>query len=224
MTRLVMLTLMLACTPVAYGQAPPAPLTKPPAEAKPTDPKPGDAKPGEPKPAELVLEDQFGRKQDLASLRGDVVVLIYGDRRATDACKELGEKLHVLFHPTAAGQPAGKARTAPVVALPGVAPGARSPDVFIVPVAATGTVPTLIRDLIRTQIKKAAPDTPVWLDFDGKMEKAYGLRAGQPNVVVFDGHALLRLKVAGAPDKAALEKLLQTVQNLRAEAAGIAVK
>ena len=55
------------------------------------------------KPVELNLEDQFGRKQDIAALRGAVAVLVYGDRRATDACRELGERLHVAFHPTRCG-------------------------------------------------------------------------------------------------------------------------
>ena len=174
------------------------------------------------KPVELGLEDQFGRKQDIAALRGAVVVLVYGDRRATDACRELGERLHVTFHPTAAGQSPGKARTAPVAPLQGVAAGKVSPDVFVVPVAAVGGVPAVVREFVRSQVKKAAPETPVWLDFGGTMEKGYGLRAGEPNLVVFDGEGRLRLKVAGAPDEAANAKLLQVVQNLRAEAAGIA--
>ena len=174
------------------------------------------------KPVELGLEDQFGRKQDIAALRGAVVVLVYGDRRATDACRELGERLHVTFHPSAAGQPAGKARTAPVAPLEGVAAGKVSPDVFVVPVAAAGNVPAVVREFVRVQVKKAAPETPVWLDFEGTMEKTYGLRPGEANLVVFDGEGRLRLKIAGSPDAAANAKLLQTVQNLRAEAAGIA--
>ncbi len=167
------------------------------------------------KPVELALEDQFGKRQDLAGHRGAVVVLVYGDRAGTDACRELGEKLHVLFHPTAAGQPPAKARTAPVVPLPGAA---KSPDVVVVPVAVPGNVPAVVRDLLRTQIKLASPDVPVWLDFTGAMEKEFGLRAGQTNLAVFDAQGRLRLKVNGTADKATLEKLLQTLQDLRAEA------
>lgn len=207
--KTTLLTLVLAGA-VAGGAA----AQQPAAEAKPADPKVD----------KLALEDQFGRKQDLATFRGDVVVLVYGDRRANEACREFGEKLHVLFHPTAAGLPAAKARTAPVAPLAGVAAGSRSPDVFIVPVAAAGKVPGVVKDLIRSQVKSACPDVPVWLDFAGTMEQNYGLRAGQPNVVVFDAAGRVRLKIAGTPDQAANEKLLQTVQNLRAEAAGLAGK
>jgi hypothetical protein len=175
----------------------------------------------EAKPVELVLEDQFERRQDLAAYRGEVVVLVYGDRRGTDACREFGEKLHVLFHPTAAGRAPAEARRAPVAALQGVAAGKRSPDVVVVPVAAAGSVPGVIKDLIRTQVAKASPEVPVWLDFTGVMEKEFGLRGGQPNVVVFDAGGRLRLKVNGTPDQPTLDKLIQTIQNLRAEAVGL---
>jgi hypothetical protein len=183
--------------------------------------RPADPKPATPRPADLVLEDQFGRKQDIAGYRGEVILLVYGDRTGTDACRELGEKLHVLFHPSAAGQSPAKARGAAVVPLPGVAPGKRSPDVVILPVAVAGQVPGVVRDLIRTQMRVASPDVPVWLDFIGVMEKDYGLRAGQPNLALFDATGRLRLKVNGTPDEPTTNKLLQSIQDLRAEAAGL---
>jgi hypothetical protein len=173
------------------------------------------------KPIELVLEDQFSRRQELATYKGEVVVMVYGDRRATDACRDFGEKLHVLFHPTAAGQTPAKARTAPVAPLAGVPMGQRSPDVVVIPVATVGDVPGVVKDLIKSQIKKASPDVPVWMDFTGAMTKQFTLRESEPNIVVFDHAARLRLKINGHPDKAGMEKLLQTIQNLRAEAAGL---
>ena len=200
----------LALGGVACSQTPPATPAAPATQA------------AEAKPVELVVEDQFARRQDLAAHRGDVVVLVYGDRKGTDSCKELGEKLHVVFHPTAAGQPPEKARKCPVVALEGVPAGQRSPDALVLPVAVTGSIPSVVRDLIRSQVKKASPEVPVWLDFTGVMEKQFGLRAGEPNIVVFDAAGRLRLKVNGTPDQATTDKLLQTVQNLRAEAAGLA--
>ena len=173
------------------------------------------------KPVELTLEDQFARPQSLAAVRGDVVLLVYGDRKATDACRELGEKLHVTFHPSAVGQTAVKARTAPVAPLEGVPAGKRSPDVVVLPVACVGKVPSPVQALLRSQMRGAMPDVPVWLDFQGAMEEKFTLRAGEPNLVLFDAQSRLRLKVNGTPDKAAMDKLLQTAQNLRAEAAGL---
>src|SRR4030095_1173096 len=118
-----------------------------------------------PKPVELVLEDQFERKADLTDLRGNVVILVYGDRKGTDACRTLGEQLHVAWHPSAKDQPPAKAQQAPVVPLPDLKPGQVSPNVLVIPVACCGKVPSGIRGVIRGQIAKGAPDTVVWLDF-----------------------------------------------------------
>lgn len=177
--------------------------------------------PGAGKPVPLKFEDQFERENALADLRGRVVILVYGDRKGTEASRELGEKLHVLFHPTAAGQPPAKARVAPVAPLAGVPAGKPSPDVVIQAVACTGKVPSPVRALIRTGLKRDAADTPVWLDFGTVMADTFGLRDGEPNLVLFDAHGRLRLKVNGTPDRATFDKLLQTAQNLRAEAAGL---
>lgn len=174
-----------------------------------------------PKPVDLTFEDQFEKPSGLAQTRGKVTILVYGDRRGIDDSRALGEKLHVLFHPTAAGQTPAKARLAPVVALQGVPAGQASPDVCVVPVACVGSVPGPIKSLIRTSLKKDAADVPVWLDFGTVMADNFGLRDGQPNVVIFDAKGYLRLKINGAPDKATFEKLLQVAQNLRAEAAGL---
>ncbi|OWK45695.1 hypothetical protein FRUB_02026 [Fimbriiglobus ruber] len=172
-------------------------------------------------PVELVMEDQFGRRQDIAAYKGDVLILVYGDRKGTDASREFGESLHILFHPTAAGQTPAKARGAAVAPLQGVPVGQRSPDAVVIPVAVAGNVPTVIKDLIRVQIKKASPELPIWLDFTGVMEKDFGLRPGQANLAVFDATGRLRMRINGTPDKKAVDQLLQKIQDLRAEAAGL---
>mgnify|MGYP005846949125 CR=1 FL=1 len=167
---------------------------------------------------ELTLEDQFGREQKLSALQGRVVVLVYGDRKGTDLCREFGEQLHILFHPTAKGKSPAEARRAPVAPLPGLPGNQSSPDVLVVPVACAGNVPTVVQDFIRASIKKAAPEVVVLLDFAGAMEQRFGLRAGEPNLVVFDTLGRLRYRINGMPDSAVSQKLVQTIQNLRAEA------
>lgn len=169
-------------------------------------------------PVALALEDQFDRRADVADLRGAVVVLVYGDRKGTDACRALGEQLHVAWHPTAKDQPPAKAQQAPVVPLPDLKPGQVSPNVLVIPVACCGKVPTAIRGVIRGQIAKGAPDTVVWLDFAETMKSQFGLTAGEPNVVVLDAAGRLRLKINGTPDAAATDKLMRYVQALRQEA------
>jgi len=173
------------------------------------------------KPVELSLEDQFERKHSLADHRGKVVILVFGDRKGTDSSRELGSKLHVLFHPTAEGQSPDKAHKAPVAALPGVPAGVPSPEVAVIPVAVAGKVPDLVKGLIRSSLKKDAADLPVWLDFGTAMTDQFGIKEGEPNLAVIDSKGRMRLKLNGMPDKAAFEKVLQTTQNLRAEAAGL---
>lgn len=176
------------------------------------------AQPPAPQPVTLAMENQFDQKVDLADYRGSVVILVYGDRKGTDACRKLGEELHVTWHPDAAGQVPAKAQAASVIALAGLQQGQNSPDVRVIPVACCGKVPGPIRGAIRTQIAKGSPDVPVWLDFADAMKTSFTLTAGEPNVVVFDAAGRLRMKINGTPDRAALERLTKSVQNLRAEA------
>jgi hypothetical protein len=169
------------------------------------------------KPAPLVLEDQFDRKADLAELRGSVVVIVYGDRKATDAYRTLGESLFVHWHPDAKGQPPRQAQAAAVTPLENLKPGQASPNVLVIPVATCGKVPGPIRSVIRTQIAKALPDTVVWLDFADTMKTMFGQAEGKPNVAVFDAEGRVRLKVHGTPDATATDNLVKTVQGLRYE-------
>jgi hypothetical protein len=174
--------------------------------------------PAKPKPTELVLEDQFDRKADLAELRGQVVILIYGDRKANELCKTVGESLHLCWHPSAKGQPAAKAQAAPVVPLDNLKPGQLSPNVVVVPVACCGKVPGPIRGAIRGQIAKAVPDSVVWLDFGDTLKGMYGQTASEPNLVVFDTVGRMRMNLNGTPDQAAMDKVTSLVQDLRYEA------
>jgi hypothetical protein len=171
-----------------------------------------------PKPTELTFDDQFDRPAKLADLRGAVVILVYGDRKSNELCKTVGESLHVCWHPTAKGQPAAKAQSAPVVPLDGVKRGQPSPNVVVVPVACCGRVPGAIQKPIRSQIAKAVPDSVVWLDFSDTLKGMYGQTAGEPNLVIFDATGRMRMKVNGTPDQAAMDKVTSLVQELRHEA------
>jgi hypothetical protein len=203
-TRLLLAAVTLSAVGSALGQQPGG--VRPAAAALPA------------KPADLRFEDQFGREGKLSDLRGRVVVLVYGDREGTDACRAYGEQLHVLFHPSAKGQPPEKARAAPVVPLAGAA--GPSPDVVVVPVACA-KVPSLVQGMIQAGVAKASPAVTVWLDFNGTMESGYGLKEGEPNVVLFDAAGKSRLKINGTPSEAKGKELVQAIQNLRAEAAGL---
>lgn len=179
----------------------------------------GSAQPVPAKDVALAMEDQFDRKTDLADLRGNVVLLVYGDRKGTDACRTLGEQLHICWHPTAKGQTPEKARTAPVVPLDGLKPGQASPNVVVVPVACCGKVPAAIRPTINKQIAKASPDVVVWMDYADAMKTAFGLTPGETNVAVIDAAGRVRAKYNGTIDQTNMDGLVKTVQTLRTEAA-----
>lgn len=172
-----------------------------------------------PKAVELVLEDQFERKADLADLRGNVVILVFGDRKATDACRTLGEQLHVCWHPTAKGVAPAKAQREPVLPLAGLKPGQVAPNVIVVPVACCGKVPAAVRSSIRSGVAKGSPDVVVWLDFADMMKGQFGLTAGETNVAVIDAAGAVRLKYNGIIDQTKMDNLVKIVQDLRREAA-----
>jgi hypothetical protein len=172
-----------------------------------------------PPPAELRFEDQFENKPQLADLRGKVAVLVYADRRGVDAGREFGERLHLAFHPTAKGLPPGKGRQEPTAPPDGQRPGTTAPGVAVVPVACVGKVPELVRKLLRAQVKAAAPEVPVWLDFEGEVVRRFGITGGQVNVAVFDAAGVYRYGFTGTPDAAKQQELLRAIQALRLEAA-----
>jgi hypothetical protein len=174
--------------------------------------------PAKPVVPAIVMEDQFGRAHDVAEHRGDIVVLIYGDRASAAANKALGERAHVAFHPSAQGQPPAQARRAPVRPVPGQPADVRAPDVLAVPVACIGNVPGLVRKIIRGQVRSASPDVPVWLDFGDVLKKGFGMKAGVPNVVVLDAAGRFRYSAAGPFTSETVERLLGTIEALRREA------
>ncbi len=173
----------------------------------------------EPPRAKLVLEDQFERKQDIAQFRGNVLVILYGDKNGMTASKPLGEKLHVHYHPMARGLSPKEASKAPVTPLQGLAEGQRSPDVRVLPVACIGKVPDVVKTVIRGRIKKEAGDTLVLLDFETKMKDQFGMKEGQANIVVIDAQGRVRMKIAGDVDDPTYARLIQAVDYLRKEAA-----
>ncbi len=165
----------------------------------------------------LMFEDQFGQRHETAALRGDVLVLLFGDKASAEANKQLGELLHVQFHPTARGLPPKEARKAPVTPLPGVASSVHSPEVRVVAVACIGQVPAMVRPLIRMGFRSGSPDVPVWLDFSDQMKKSFGFTAGVTNLVVLDRGGRIRANRVGSLDTAHFAELVALIERLRGE-------
>lgn len=178
-----------------------------------------DAEPAEQTGAAWELIDQFNQRHRLENHAGEILLLVYGDRKATKPCRELGEAMHVEYHPTAAHLPPAEGHLAPVKPLAGQAASAPAPNVRVVPIACTGKVPPLVRPVIIKQFRKACPDVPVWLDFTNAMKDQFGIQPGEPNVVLFDGEGQLRWQKSGTLTVAEREELSQQIDELRIEAA-----
>jgi hypothetical protein len=169
----------------------------------------------------VAMSDQFEKHHDVAEHRGDVVVLIYGDRKSAEANRLLGEQIHVHFHPAAKGQSAAQARQAPVRPIDDLPAGTRAPDVLAVPVACVGKVPALVQRVIRGQVRGGSPDVAVWLDFQDAMKGQFAFQAGVPNVVVLDPQGRFRYAAGGQPTPAGTGHLLEVIEALRREAVGL---
>lgn len=163
----------------------------------------------------ILLEDQFRNRRGTAELRGDVVVLVYAERRGAEAANTLGRRLHVRFHPTAESAPPAEWTRQPVVGLPGWPADARVPDVHVVPVACVAEVPRPLHGLVRMRIRQESPHIPVWLDFDDSLRKQFGIVPGEPNITLIDTEGRPQGVSGGRLDDAAFESLVAAIDQLR---------
>lgn len=166
----------------------------------------------------FVMEDQFKHRHETGALRGDVVVLVYAERKGGEAAQDLGRRLHLHFHPTAATASATEWLRQPVVGLAGWPAGVRTPDVHVVAVASLPEIPKALHPVARAQLRKDSPIVPVWLDFEGRLEHAYGIVKGAPNVVIVNTRGEVHAVRSGHVDELSMRDLVSTIDALRLQA------
>jgi len=166
-------------------------------------------------PVAFVFEDQFKNRHETARFRGDVVVLVYAERHGAEAAVDLGRRLHLRFHPSAATAPPEQWAEQPVVVPAGWPAGARVPDVHVVPVACVPEVPKPLQVVARSRLRKESPNLSVWLDFDDDLRRAFGMVDGAPNTAVVDTAGVPRGVVPGVPDERRFEELVAFIDGLR---------
>jgi len=171
--------------------------------------------PAAPVPAAIAMEDQFRNRRDTAVLRGDVVVLVYAERRGAPAALELGRTLHVHFHPTAATAPPAERSRQPVRGLPGWPADARVPDVHVIPIACLPEIPKAFHAVARARFRQDSEFVPVWLDFADTMRSRFGIVPGGPNVVVLDTEGRVRDTRAGALGGDDFRRFVEFIDGLR---------
>ena len=165
----------------------------------------------------VVMEDQFRNRRETGTLHGDVVVLVYAERKGGEAALELGRRLHVLFHPTAENASETEWSRQPVTGLRGWPANVRVPDVHVVPVASLPEVPKPLAHVARARFRTDSPHVPVWLDFQGVLEQLYGIVPGGPNVVVLDTAGRTHSVRSGHLDELEFKELAAEIDQIRTQ-------
>jgi len=163
----------------------------------------------------IAMEDQFKDRHETGTMRGDVVVLVYAERKGGEAAQDLGRRLHVHFHPTAATASATEWLRQPALGIAGWPTGIRTPDVHVIAVASLPEIPKALQPVARAQLRKDSPFVPVWLDFEGRLEHAYGIVPGAPNVVIVNTRGEVHAVLSGHVDELRMRELVATIDDLR---------
>jgi hypothetical protein len=154
-------------------------------------------------PAQLpaaVFRDQEGRVLDLASLRGRVAVIVYGDRRAVERHVAWGRRLDADLRVRGVYR-----ADEPMAARP----------IQILAVAQMGRIPGPFREMLRTLIRPhVEAGYSLWLDWDNVLSSAFGERNGDSTVVVVDREGAVRRVVAGPPEGAPLRDVSEVLRTL----------
>ncbi len=163
----------------------------------------------------IALEDQFRTRRETGALLGDVVVLVFAERKGAEAAHDLGRKLHIRFHPTAATASDAEWTNQPVTGLPGWPAEVRVPNVHAIPVACLAEVPKPMHAVVRARIRKESPQLPVWLDFGDTMDQQFGLVKGVPSVAILDTRGRVYGVQVGPFDDRIVEELAATIDQVR---------
>ncbi|MBM4010992.1 MAG: hypothetical protein FJ286_06375 [Planctomycetes bacterium] len=166
----------------------------------------------------IALEDQFKNRHETLRYGGDVVVLVFAERKGAEAALELGRRLHVRFHPTATAAPATEWSRQPVVGPVGWPTGIAPPDVHVIPIACLPEVPKALEAVARSRFRNESPFVPVWLDFEDVMRQRFGIVPDEPNVVLLDTAGRPRDVVSGHLDEVRFAEVVAAVDQLRLQA------
>jgi len=163
----------------------------------------------------IALEDQFRTRRETGQLLGDVVVLVFAERKGAEAAHDLGKKLHLRFHPTAATASDAEWTKQPVIGLPGWPTEVRVPNVHAIPVACLAEVPKAMHPVVRARIRKESPQIPVWLDFGDTMDQQFGVVKGIPSVAILDTRGRVYGVQVGPFNDRSVEELAATIDQIR---------
>ena len=163
----------------------------------------------------VVMEDQFQTPCETSTYLGDVVILVYAERHGAEDSLHLGRKLHLHFHPTANEVSANAWSEQPVRGIINWPAGVALPDVRVIPVASLTEVPRALKPVARARMRKDSPVVPIWLDFDGSLERMFGIIPGEPNVVVLDTAGQVPSVLSGKLNEQEFQQFVTRVDQIR---------
>ena len=149
---------------------------------------------------ELTLQDQEGRTQPFASLRGRVVIVVYGGRAGVEEHSAWGKRLDAELRQRGAYR--------------GEDPESGRP-VRILAVAEMGGIPEAFRGLIRSAVRPGVEKGySLWLDWEDRMTRSFGAHEPHSTVLVADRDGSVLLVVGGPPAGAPLQTVLDLLRRL----------
>jgi hypothetical protein len=149
---------------------------------------------------DLAWQDQEGRALQLASLRGRVVVIVYGGRAGVEEHSAWGKRLDAELR----GRGVYRAED----------PESGRP-VRILAVAEMGGIPEAFRGLIRSAVRPGVEKGySLWLDWDDRMKQLFGSHDPHSTVLVADREGAVRLVVGGPPTGAPLQAVLDLLRQV----------
>lgn len=133
-----------------------------------------------------TFQDQEGRALELASLRGRVVVVVYGGRGGIDHHVAWGRRLDAELRTRGVYRSEDPETQRPVQ---------------ILALAQMGGIPDAFRSMLRAAIRPHVErGYSLWLDWDDLMSRLFGASTRGSTVVVADRDGWVRLVVSGLPD------------------------
>ena len=163
----------------------------------------------------IVMKDQFETTCETRAFLGDVVILVYAERHGAEKSLQLGRKLHLHFHPTADTVSSDAWSQQPVRGIMNWPLGVPVPDVQVIPVASLTEVPRALKPVARARIRKDSPLVPLWLDFEGSLERMFGIIPGEPNIVVLDTAGQVHSVFSGKLDDQEFQQFVTRVDQIR---------
>jgi hypothetical protein len=140
------------------------------------------------------FQDQDGRHLDLAALRGQVVVIVYGGRSGVEQHVAWGKRLDAEM------------RHYPPLSHP----------VQILAFAQMGGIPEAFRSVLRRAIRPHVESGySLWLDWNDHMSTLFGVHDPASTVVVADTRGAVRLVVSGSPEGEAYRAVNGVLRRLR---------